>query len=304
MEKIDVVMIVLNKNFLKTAIRNLNFDKVNLAAIIMDSDEKTFPVGKEQIPVRSFSNVPNLVKKYSDFTWLIVGYEKGMGEVLKMKNFLMTFDLPEKKIVNFELSEQINSTWLANLRHIEENGADFFATGTEYTQTGLDFNLLPRVHVDKKIAKDGVNLADAYQDLRQSYSTAKYVFEHVAPNTIKFVLIGLSPDSLRYDNAKDFQHCVKNFQYTFVLDSEPNINDKLLKKLVSDDLESVLAATAEQADLNFNAVKTSHKNKFSLKAVVNLDKDKICPQTRSKTMFKFSRTTLNFVLPMARNLSE
>ena len=270
MEKINIVMIVLNGEYLERATQNLNFDKVNLTAIITDSDEKTFKVGDEEIPINSFSNASKLVKDYKEFIWLIVGYEKCLSEVLKMKKFLMTLGLPERNIVNFELSEQINSAWLANLRYIEENGADFFATGNEYVQSGLDLNLIPCAKEDKAIAKGGINLADAYQDLRQSYLTAKHVFAHVAPNTIKFVLIGLAPDSFRYDNAKDFPHCTKNFQYVTVLNSEPNFHDNLLKDLVSENF----AAISEQADLNFDAIKDSFKGNFSLKAVVNWDRDK------------------------------
>ena len=274
MGKIDIALIVLNREFLERALRNLNFDKVNLATIIMDSDEKNFKVGGKQIPISSFANAPKLIKQYQNSTWLIVGYEKGLGDILKMKKFLMSFGVPESKIINFELSEQINQTWLANLRYIEERGADFFATGNEYTQNGLNLNLIPCVREDKAIAKGGVNLADAYQDLRQSYLTAKHVFNHVAPGSIKFVLIGLAPDSFHYDNAKDFPHCAKNLQYVSALNAETNIHDNILRDLVSDDFKKIFATTAEQVDLNFDAEKSSHARNFSLKAVVDWIDDK------------------------------
>ena len=274
MEKIDVVMIVLNREYLEHAIRNLDFGKVNLATIIMDGDAENFTVGSEQIPITSFANAPVLVKIYEGFIWLIVGYEKNLSEVLKMKNFLVTLGVSESKIVNFEISEQINPAWLANLRYAEENGADFFATGNEYTQSGLNLKWIPCVQEDKAIAKGGVNLADAYQDLRQSYLTAKYIFAHVAPGTIKFVLIGLAPDSFCYDNAKDFLHCAKNLQYVTALNSEANTNDNLLKDLASDDFKNIFATTPEQADLNFDAIKDTFKGDFSLKAVVDWGKDK------------------------------
>ena len=150
MNKINTVMIVLNREYLERAIRNLNFDKVNLATIVMDKEvsEKTFSVDEKQFPVRSFDKMPSLLKNCADFTWLIVGYEKDLGEVLKMKKFLMSLDVPENNIVNFELSEQISSTWLANLRYIEEHGADFFATGNEYMRDGLNLNLIPCVRED------------------------------------------------------------------------------------------------------------------------------------------------------------
>ena len=269
MEKLDIVLVVLNRKFLEHSIQNLNFDKANLATIIMDGDAKNFKVGGEQIPISSFSDAPKLAKKYKDFTWLIAGYEYGLDDVFTTKKMLLSLGVSESNIVNFELSEQINQTWLANLRHIEEHGADFFVTGNEYTRDGLDFNLIPCVREDKAIAKGGVNLADAYQDLRQSYLTAKHVFEHVAPSTIKFVLIGLSPDSFRYDNAKDFTHCAKKIQYISALNAETNIKDNRLKDLVSDDFKKIFETTAEQADLNFDALKSSDELKFSVQAVID-----------------------------------
>ena len=274
MKKIDILLVVLNREYLESAIRNLDFDKVNLATIVMDCDEKTFPVDGKQIPMNSFSNAPKLVKNYKEFTWLIVGYEKDLSEVLNMKKILMTLEVSEDKIINFEMTEQINPTWLANLRYVEEHGADFFMTGNEYTRDGLNLKLIPCVHANKEIAKGGVNLADAYQDLRQSYLTAKYVFEHVAPGTIKFVFIGLAPGSFHYDNTKDFLHGVKNLQYVSALNSEPNINDNLLKDLLSDDFKSIFATTSEQADLNFDAIKAYNNRNFSVKSVIDWKDDK------------------------------
>jgi len=268
LEKINVVLVVLNREFLEQAIRNLNFDRANLAAIIMDGGEKNFSVDERKFPVSSFSDAIKTVREYKNFVWLIVGYENGIGDILKMKKFLRTHGVSESNIVNFEMTEQINSTWLANLRHVEEHGADFFVTGNEFTRDGVNFKFIPPVFAEN--AKGGVNLADSYQDLQQSYLTAKHVFEHVAPGSIKFVLIGLEPDSFRYDNAKDFQHCAKNFQYATALNFESeNRHDKLLKDLVSDDFRNIFATTPEQADLNFDAIKSSIGRDFSVKAVVD-----------------------------------
>ena len=272
MEKINVVLVVLNRKFLEQAIRNLNLVKVNLATIIMDGEEKAFPVGGKKIPVISIYDALKLVKDYKDFTWLIVGYENGVGDVFKMKKFLQAHDVSESNVVNFELTEQINPTWLANLRHIEERGADFFVTGNEFTRNGVNFKLIPPVVAEN--AKGGVNLADAHQDLEQSYLTAKHVFKHVTPGSIKFVLIGLEPDSFYYDNAKDFPHCAKNLQYLAALNAESeNAHDKLLNDLISDDFKNIFATTAEQADLNFDAIKAKHKGNFSIKSVIDWKDD-------------------------------
>ena len=100
--------------------------------------------------------------------------------------------------------------------------------------------------------------------MRQGYLTAKYVFEHVKPGTIKFVLIGLSPYSLRYENAE-------NLQYMLALNSPPqNIHDKLLLELVSDNVKNFVAnINAEQADLNLDNEKMSLNRELSTKAIVD-----------------------------------
>ncbi len=252
MAKVNVVMIVLNAEFLERAIQNLNFDRANLATIIMDGDEKFVHIEEKNFPVNSFADVLKTVKKYKDFIWLIVGYKKSIDDILKMKKFLMSFDVSEKNIVNFEMPEQTSLSWLANLRYIEKHGADFFATGDKHTQNGLNLDFIPCVYENKNFARGGVNLAYPKQDLQQSYLTARYVFNHVIPGTIKFVLIGLTPDSFRRDNGKNF------FGFRQFLS---------------------LATTAAQPDLNFETVKISYKRKFSLKAAVDWkDNQKILPE--------------------------
>ena len=77
--------------------------------------------------------------------------------------------------------EQLNSDLSAKLR-----GATFFVTGGTCMKVGLSLNYLP--------AK-GVNLSSDGQTLQESYSTAARVFEHAAPKTIKFVIIGLPLNS-------------------------------------------------------------------------------------------------------------
>ena len=243
---------VLNKKFLTRAIKSLNFDKVNLATIIMDGGEKFFQVDEEQIPVTAFSNASQIIEDYKDFIWLIVSYEKSTSDVQKVKKFLMLFDVPEENIVNFGMSSKMTSAWVANLRYVEKRGVDFFATGNKHTRDNLNLKYIPRVHADKNLDKGGVNLAYPSQDLQQSYSIAKYVFEHVEPGTIKFVLIGLTPNSFHYDNSEDF------FGFQNLLS---------------------FSATKEKMDLNFNSAKKSLNKTFSLKAVADWDdKPKILPE--------------------------
>ena len=77
--------------------------------------------------------------------------------------------------------EKLNSDLSATLR-----GTNFFATGDECTAVGLNLKCIPG---------KGVNLSAANQTLRDGFLTAQQVFEHVAPETIKFVIIGLSPNA-------------------------------------------------------------------------------------------------------------
>ena len=229
MEKINIVLIVLNREFLYNAIQNLDLNKINLTTLIMDGDWKFIQIDETKFPVNSFANAPKIIKTYKDFIWLIAGHEKSIGDVLKMKNFLMSFGVKEKNIVNFEMNGQISSTWLANLLYTVKYGADFFATGNEYIRDNLNMKFIPCANANKELAKGGVNLADVNQDLQQSYLTAKFIFNHVAPGTIKFVLIGLTPNSFRYDNSKDFPNCGKSFQYAAAFNSYSNVHDIISK---------------------------------------------------------------------------
>lgn len=79
-----------------------------------------------------------------------------------------------------------------DLLSIAERSVNFFATGDEYVRINLNLEFIPNEHIYKN-APRGVILADNNQNLSQSYSIAKQIFEQVERGTIKFVLIGLSP---------------------------------------------------------------------------------------------------------------
>ena len=245
MEKVDVVLVVLNEDFLDSTIRNLNLDNTNLVAIITDVSKKTFTVGEKIIPTYSISSISDLVKDYSNSVWLISGGND--NDCAKMRKFLSLNGVLENNIVICKPA-QFSPTWQANLRHVEEYGADFFATGNEYMRDGLNLNFIPCVHSDKSLARGGANLADANQNLQQSYLTAKYVFEHVAPGMIKFVLIGLTPDSL---HASKYHSQLKNL---------------VVEKIFT-------GKTKAQADLNFDDVKKNLNRNFSVESVLDWKDD-------------------------------
>ena len=242
MEKKDTVLVAINKKSLKSEVKNLK--SVKLSAIFLDAGKnKTF--GKNKIPIISFAKVDEQIKKYKDSTWLISGAAGNAFD--RLKKFLMAGGIPEENIIktgketsdvaasNIVKNEvQISPTYLANLNYIKEHGADFFATGNEYTRDGLNLKFINGVN--------GVILADEHQDLWQSYLTAKNVFSKFGPKAIKFVLIGLTPDAFHY---------------------APNF-----------DAENFFETTNEHTDLNFDAVKKIRNRKFSIKAVVDWNDSK------------------------------
>ena len=283
MEKINVVLVMLNPNGLERALLSLNFANANLIAIVADNGNgQLLNFGERKILLAPFSAVQELINTGKNFVWLISGSEGNIGDLWKFKKFLMNSGVPEANVVNFELMYTLE--WLANLRYVEKYGADFFATGGSHAEVGLDLRYVP--HARGK----GVNLSGSNQDLRQGYLTAKYVFEHIKPGTIKFVLIGLEPYSFRYTNAEDFSVCSRNLQYMLALNvPEETPQDRLLKILISSKVKNLFAkVTAEQADLNFERTKTVMNANMPAKALINWEAelDNLTKKLRPKVIEK------------------
>ncbi|MBE8953405.1 MAG: hypothetical protein SR1Q7_09720, partial [Quinella sp. 1Q7] len=260
-KKIRAVLVAFSRDNLEDAIKNLNLDRVNLTLIVADGyRENFFELGDDKIPVATFETILSTVSKYKKFVWLLCDGVNS-NNLLKLKKILTTGDVPEKNIVNFNVAPKLSETWLANLRHIEEHGADFFVTGNEYTQAGVNLNLIPSG------GQGGVILADANQTLQQSYLTAKHIFEHVAPDTIKFVLIGLMPHSIRYDSATNFLNAHKNLQYDLLFD-KLTARDEYIMNLFNDDFQNVFeTVTDEQVDVNFDGIRAARKKEVPAKVI-------------------------------------
>ena len=261
MEKYRVVLVVLSQNSLKRALTILNYDRANPVAILMDDSNKSVTVnGKIKIPVVPFSLLNQIIKQAKNSLWLICGKGSNDDALAKLKNFLVANNVSENNIINFELTEQINQSWLANLRYVEENPIDCFATGNAFTTCGLDFKNLPGVK--------GVNLATSNQDLRQSFLTAQYVFKHVKHGAIKFVFIVLAPYCLRVDCRKNFSTRSNDFSYAFALRGTITVSsnhDKLLANLIGNNTEKAFSSiTSKQADLNFDSIKSARNKTISV----------------------------------------
>ena len=106
MEKIDVVLVLLNSGKLKDALKKLNLDNINLAMIVADdardadndiddadvgnesdAEDKAFSVNENEIPQMTFSTVYKIEKKYKDFIWLLSGGDR--DALAKTKNFFV-----------------------------------------------------------------------------------------------------------------------------------------------------------------------------------------------------------------------
>ena len=254
MEITKAILVVLDKKFLRNALTILNYRKAFPYVILMDGDEKFIALNdKVRISVMPFASLNQILFLGESSLWLICGKGSGKNAPAELKNFLMANGVPENNIVNFEVTEQINPYWLANVRYVEENAIDSFATGNDLAVYGIDFKNI--------LGVTGVNLATANQDLRQSYLIAQHVFKHAKRGAIKFVFIGLAPYSLRVDCHKNFSTCADDISYALALREEFTISsshDKSLANLLADNADKIFSGvTGAQADLNFDSIKSA-----------------------------------------------
>ena len=134
---------MLNERDLERSLNSLNFSAANLVAIVIDNGNGNFLTLDDgtQIPGLSFSSIQVLINQGENFIWLLSGNVNSVGDLWRMKKFLLNNGVPEDNIVNFHM--MISQDWLANLRHIEKYGAEFFATGISYTEVGMHLNFIP-----------------------------------------------------------------------------------------------------------------------------------------------------------------
>ena len=147
MEKIPVILVALNPNQINNALMTLNFNNANLLGIITETNQFAVMILSNrnmQIPVFSFSAIDQILRKAKNACWLICGSIRNIGDVYKTKKFLKANGVPEDNIVNFEFIPSMNTSWIANIRYIEKNPIDYFATGISYMEVGLNFQKILR----------------------------------------------------------------------------------------------------------------------------------------------------------------
>ena len=147
MPKIPAVLVVLNKNNIQYAVNSLNFDNAQLVGIITElggvyQNRQFLYYENIRVPIFSFAEIGQILTQGKNLIWLISGVVRNVSDIYKTKKFLMSNGVPENNIVNFEIIPHITQAWIANIRYIEKNPVEFFATGISYIEAGLNFHVL------------------------------------------------------------------------------------------------------------------------------------------------------------------
>ena len=245
--------VLLDESFLEKSLANLNSAAVDVTATVLEkaSDSEPLTFGGQKIKAVDFAAAAEMSDE--KILWLISGYTNGTADIIHAKERLTEMGIAADKILNFELSAQINLSWLGNLRYAEKNAIECFATGGSFTELGLDLDFIPGER------GKAVNLSSDGQDLRQSFLTAKHVFEHAAAGAIKRAIIGLAEDAAKIDAAESFNVLPKDFQYEYAFKGAAAFDSLKYGELLSDDFKDRLATV--EADFNQEREKADYKRR-------------------------------------------
>ncbi len=215
MAKLPVVIIELDAARIELTLSRLNLNEIILIAMLVeDGDQRAISIGDQTIPTQPLSSIEEFLVHKTDFVWLLDGSARSD----QVKDFLTANGIPEDFIVDFNI--RFDGLWIDALKSLGDK--NFFITGDQSFVDGIALNCFNGVA--------GVNLADARQDVRQAYLTARYAFEH--SDRLKFALIGLAPHSLFVENADNTQYVValKNF-------ADQSVQGQLIQKIFKPTLD-------------------------------------------------------------------
>ena len=177
---------------------------VNIIAVLMKNktpEELEAFRQTKNIPAASFNAIEKFTVSERECLWLIAG--ENIAEARNVSTHLQSLGVSSANIVNCNAKMRVTSTFISNMEAV--GGCDFIALGDAGAATAID--------VDMINARKGLNLAAEHQDLRQSLLIARRVFEHC--NSIRFVLLGLTPELLSDDDATFFSEQNLGSQYFF-----------------------------------------------------------------------------------------
>lgn len=251
LEPIDAMLVVLDLKSLDAALEHLDLNQTRLRAVLIDglSNEKLGALSEQKkIPAAPMTELDRFLIDGRNDLWLLTGgsleARRSMSEDLQRRG------IGRASIVDFEPNMKITPTWAANFRAAVETEIDFIATGDLRAAVGFNIDQINNVK--------GISLAAEGQDLRQSYWIAKKVFEH--NRSIKFALIGLTPESLAVDD-KYFSERGLDCRYLFSIGSDSTFDDQIFYRLLNREIKP--PSTSAEPDRNQNEFKKSLDRNYS-----------------------------------------
>ena len=270
-EKLGLVLVVIDNEKVGQALERLNLEQVTVLGIVIDDEidgeNRVVRFNGEEYKRFQFHGIgrlKNRLGKGNDFAWLICEPIDEAREINRTKKFLVANGIKGGNIINADIFNAGDTDWVANLRFAEKYPVDFFVTGNNFVQLGIDLNSFAPYK--------GINLACTGQDLKQSFFVAQNVFSHAITNPVKFVLIDLAPNILNYNCEKSYSMCAGSFKYALTLRNyvPEYLHGKMLQGMINDDTKKIfLEVTEQQADLNFDKIKSYNDGTLQADDFVN-----------------------------------
>lgn len=270
-EKLGVVLVVIDNEKVEQALERLDLEQVTVLGIVIDDEidgeNRVVRFNGEELKRFQFHGLGRLKARLgegNDFAWLICEPFFELREINRIKKFLTANGIKGGNIINGEIFDVDTVYWIANLRFAEKYPTDFFVTGNNFVQFGIDLNCFSPYK--------GINLACNGQDLRQSFFVAQNIFSHTALSPKKFVLIDLSPNILNYDCEQSYSMSAGSFKYALTLRNyvPEYLHGKMLQGIINAETKQIfLDVTEQQADLNFDKLKSDNDRVLQADDFVN-----------------------------------
>lgn len=235
----QIVLISLDLDSLKSMLTKLDFSKVELLAIISDSNESIdVRINEHKIPFYDFSALDKALQETSNSNtyYLLCGYTTQLrvfGFIRRMLKILG--NISNDKIVNASMLYE--PSFIPAYQYAMQGNLDFFATGISYMMAGLSLADLPLGR--------GVNLASSSQDIYYGLEIAKRVLP-VNPQA-KYAFVGLSPYAFSYCLKESFSTLSTSIVYELLWNFEHNspLNKFFKSTLLTNQFEETTAYNPE-----------------------------------------------------------
>ena len=232
LDKMNVAVVAADMDSIDTAVARLNDNNADVRSIMVDGvDDKGIAAAQNNATADCF--------------YLLSGYDNRAEKFEYMSARLESRGVARKSIVDISLKMQPSPQWSANVKAALTTAFDFIVTGDIHTAVSFDLAKITR--------RNGINLSVDGQDLRQSYWLARHIFENRPANlknSIKFVLIGLTPESLNIEDASRFG---RDCRYIFA-EGGSSFDEKIFYPIMKSDVKF---PSEPSADPNLIGLKNS-----------------------------------------------